>query len=350
MKLVHGGDIEGYREKFGVEPVDFSANVSVLGLPESVKNAILKSIEFADRYPDPLCRKLRAKIAEVEGVDSKNVICGNGASDVIYRLVLGLKPKKALITAPTFAGYEEALRIVDCDIKRHTLFEENNFDLAEEILTDITDETDIAFICNPNNPTGRTVERNLLEKILKKCEQTNCILIVDECFIEFLEDTGKFTLKANMHSKNLFILKAFTKQFAMAGIRLGYGMTANENLISLAEKSGQAWSVSYMAQMAGIAAMGESEYLKKIKSENKKFKAELLSVLGRFGIKAIGHSANYVFFRTKIDGFWEKMAQKGVLIRSCANYNGLGEEYYRIAVRNMGDIEIFNNALSEISR
>ena len=107
--LTHGGDIAGYFDQYGCEPLDFSANVSPLGLPEGVRRAVIDSLSTADQYPDPLCRRLRAAIGAFEGADPARILCGNGAADLIFRLVLAVKPKTALVPAPTFAEYETAL-------------------------------------------------------------------------------------------------------------------------------------------------------------------------------------------------------------------------------------------------
>ncbi len=348
MKLVHGGDIIGFMEEYGEKPIDFSANVSPLGLPESVRAAVLSSLESADIYPDPLCRKLCAKIAEYEGVKAGHILCGNGASDIIFRLVLGLKPKRALVTSPTFAGYAEALAVLGCEINRHLLKKENNFDLTEDIIRDIDNQTDIVFICNPNNPTGRTVDIALLQRILERCEKCGCILMVDECFIEFLPNNEERTMKSFLTSKHLFLLKAFTKQFAMAGIRLGYGITSDDRIIKKARCAGQTWSVSHVAQEAGIAALCDNEYLKRLNEKIVEWKEKLMAVLDRDDIEVIGNSANYVFFCSKIKDLQTQLAKKGILIRSCKNYDGLSEDYYRVAVRDENDIAVFENAMRDI--
>ncbi len=350
MKLVHGGDVEGYKEKYGREPVDFSANVSPLGLPIVVREAIIASLDYADRYPDPLCRELCKSIGESEDVNPSWVVCANGASDVLYRLVLSQKPQHALLTAPTFAGYEEALRVANCECKRHFLKRENEFDLTERILDDITEELDLVFICNPNNPTGRVVEQGLLEKILKKCERVNCLLLVDECFNAFLENSEQNTMKPFLHSPNLLILKAHTKQYAMAGVRLGYALSSNADLIHGIWQAGQAWSVSYMAQKAGVALAGEKAYTAELKEKLLVWKAELLLALHREYIHCIGGSANYVFFYTAWKNFYENLAERGILIRSCDNYIGLEEGYYRVAVRNSDDIAFLSAALSDMEQ
>jgi len=109
MQLVHGGDWAGYRAQYGQDALDFSANVSPLGLPEGVAKAITAALATADRYPDPLCRALRAKLAVHETVPAAHILCGNGAADLIFRLVWAAKPRTALLHAPTFAEYAAAL-------------------------------------------------------------------------------------------------------------------------------------------------------------------------------------------------------------------------------------------------
>ncbi len=348
MKLVHGGDIEGYKEKYKQDPVDFSANLSPLGLPACAKKAIVEALDNANRYPDPLCRELRQSIAHSEGVRAEQVVCGNGAMDVLYRLALAQKPKKALLTAPTFAGYEEALSTIGCEISIHLLKKESQFDLCEDILERISIDVDMVFICNPNNPTGRIVQRELLEKILRKCEKCNCLLVVDECFNSLLEDAAQSTMKPFLHSEHLFLLKAYTKQYAMAGVRLGYALSANESLLFQIQNTGQMWSVSYLAQRAGIALAKEKTYVTELGKCLKMWKNSLLEVLCKEHIHIIGSGANYVFFYTTIPNFFEKMAEQGVLVRDCRNYRGLSEGYYRAAVRDESDIRFFEKALQNI--
>ena len=115
-KLTHGGDVAGFRREFGYEPLDFSANVSPLGVPDSVVRAITDAAIDADKYPDPLCRDLCDAIGAYEGVDPSYVICGNGAADIIFRFAGVMKNRRALVTAPTFSEYETALTANGCTV------------------------------------------------------------------------------------------------------------------------------------------------------------------------------------------------------------------------------------------
>ena len=155
MQLVHGGDWAGYRAEFGRDALDFSANVSPLGLPEGVARAITAALPTADRYPDPLCRELRAKLALHEGVPAEQILCGNGAADLIFRLVWARKPRRALVTAPTFAEYATALESVGCTVERFFLREQEDFAVTDAFCAAIRPGVDTVFLCQPNNPTGQ---------------------------------------------------------------------------------------------------------------------------------------------------------------------------------------------------
>lgn len=183
---MHGGDWAGYLQEYGHPPLDFSANISPLGIPESVRRAIIDAAAAADRYPDPLCRPLCKAIADRNNLPPQAVLCGNGAADLIYRLVLARRPKSALILSPTFTEYEAALRLADCRVKRYFA---PDFRVDKGFLEQIVPgvDVDMVFLCEPNNPTGLTTPPELLQ-ILRRCRAAGALLLVDECFSDFLDD------------------------------------------------------------------------------------------------------------------------------------------------------------------
>ena len=239
MQLVHGGDWAGYRAEFGRDPLDFSANVSPLGLPEGVARAITAALPTADRYPDPLCRELRAKLALHEGVPAEQILCGNGAADLIFRLVWAKKPRRALVTAPTFAEYATALESVGCTVERFFLREQEDFAVTDAFCAAIRPGVDMVFLCQPNNPTGQLTALPLVEQILRRCAACGTLLVVDECFLDFLPDHALHTAKGLLGEGNLVILKAFTKLYGMAGVRLGYALSADTALLEQMQACGQ---------------------------------------------------------------------------------------------------------------
>ena len=255
MELVHGGDWAGYRARFGHDALDFSANVSPLGLPQGVADAIAAALPTADRYPDPLCRELRTALSRAEQLPEPWILCGNGAADLISRLVGALKPRRALLPAPTFAEYAAALESVGCEVKRETLHEADDFAVTEAFVQAVNQSIDLVFLCQPNNPTGQITPPELVQRLVRRCADCGAVLVVDECFLDFLQQRDALTAKPLLQAApNLVILKAFTKLYAMAGVRLGYALCANTALLAKMQAAGQPWGVSSLAQAAAVKA------------------------------------------------------------------------------------------------
>lgn len=333
MRLVHGGDWAGYRAEFGCDALDFSANVSPLGLPAGVAAAITNALPTADRYPDPLCRELRAALAGAEGVPADWILCGNGAADLIFRLALAVRPRRALLPAPTFAEYEAALQTVGCAVQRVFLREENEFAVTEEFVDAVTPETDIVFLCQPNNPTGQVTPPALVERLVRRCAECGAVLVVDECFLDFLPDRDAWTAKQLLRdAPQLVILKAFTKLYAMAGVRLGYALCGDATLLEKMRGAGQPWAVSSLAQAAGLAALQETAYAGAVRALIAEQRPRMAAGLRALGLRVMDGQANYLLFRATPD-FGEKLRRRGAVVRSCANYPGLDAAWYRTAVR-----------------
>lgn len=333
MELVHGGDWAGYRAEFGCDALDFSANVSPLGLPAGVAAAITNALPTADRYPDPLCRELRAALAGAEGVPADWILCGNGAADLIFRLALAVRPRRALLPAPTFAEYEAALQTVGCAVQRVFLREENEFAVTEEFIDAVTPETDIVFLCQPNNPTGQMTPPALVERLVRRCAECGAVLAVDECFLDFLPDRDAWTAKQLLRdAPHLIILKAFTKLYAMAGVRLGYALCGDATLLEKMRGAGQPWAVSSLAQAAGLAALQETAYAGAVRALIAEQRPRMAAGLRALGLRVMDGQANYLLFRATPD-FGEKLRRRGAVVRSCANYPGLDAAWYRTAVR-----------------
>ncbi|MDO4529458.1 MAG: histidinol-phosphate transaminase, partial [Lachnospiraceae bacterium] len=279
----------------------------------------------------------------------ENVICGNGASDLIYALCQALLPLQAMVTAPTFKEYEAAVRINGGIVLYEDLEESNAFALTESIVDHITDEVELLFLCNPNNPTGQIMSRELLIRIAERCEQTDTFLCLDECFLPFMDDEEDYTMKEHLSEfPHLMILKAFTKIYGMAGIRFGYLLSDNKELLEMIRGVMQPWNVSIPAQTAAMAALEEDEFVRNTKKLIRTEREYLLSEMKKLGVEVIGEpKANYIFFKAA-DDLAKRFLEKGVLIRSCNNYTGLGEGYFRIGVRQPEANRAFIGILKEL--
>ena len=349
LPYTHGGDVLTAQARYGGPVLDCSANLTPLGMPPQVGEAAARAAANAAPYPDPLCRALRAAIAAHDGVAPEQVLCGSGAAELIFRLAYALKPRRALVTAPTFSEYEGALSAAGCAVTRHLLRRERNFDVDEGLLEAIGPDTELVFLCTPNNPTGRLIDQELLLAVAEKCRGLGAVLAVDECFLP-LACGGPGLAPWLVEYPNLLLLRAFTKSYAMAGLRLGYTLSADTALLERLSLSGPPWSVSTPAQAAGLAALTQCPHWpEKARAFLEGERPALAAGLSALGLDVVPGQANYLLFRAAgVTDLKESMLTQGVLIRSCANYHGLGEDWYRVCVGQAEQNRRLLAALSEV--
>ena len=338
----HGGDIYG-----GGTVLDFSANTNPLGTPEGVCEAVRSALPDIHRYPDPYCRALREAIARAEGVPEEYILCGNGAADLIYAFADAVHPKRAAELAPTFAEYSLSLARNGGTMARCMLPEANDFAPDEGILAFLREtKPEVFFLCTPNNPTGRLVGSALLREILAVCDALGTRLFLDECFLD-LTDGGRSAKPYLAAHPNLFILKAFTKSHGMAGLRLGYGLSADASLLHAMSEAVPPWNVSSLAQAAGVAALRETEFLGRTRALIRTERPFLAEGLTSLGCRVVPSDANFLLF-SAAPGLDRALREKGILIRNCENYSGLAPGWYRIAVRTRKENEALLRAIAEL--
>ena len=333
----HGGNIYKKARELGISQdriMDFSANISPLGIPEEIRQAVVASIDDMINYPDPECTKLREAIAENDKVREEWISCGNGGADLLFRLAFGMRPKKVLLPVPAFVEYEEALRVAGAEIIYHRM--DRDLIPKEDLISEITEEYEMLILCNPNNPTGLLLDRNYLLKVLDQAKKAGVFLMLDECFLEICRGEENLSLKPYLEEyDNLIILKSFTKLYALPGIRLGYLLSSNPDVIEAVNRAGQSWSVSCLAQEAGICALSLKDYkelvIDTVAEELDYMKKEMSSM----PIRLYDGQANYLFFRAP---GWEdldrRLEKRGFMIRNCSNYANLGRDYWRVAVKD----------------
>lgn len=351
----HGGDI--YRNSVDC---DFSINLNPLGMPDAVGAALKRSIERWDRYPDPCCQQLTEAIARSCQVRPEMILCGNGAADLIFQAVLAERPQKALVLSPSFSEYERALQAFNCQIHVFPLKEEEGFvpdmdRLTEAVADRSGKKVDMVFFCNPNNPSGIAVERERVERLAAVCLKHQVRLILDECFCEFLEKPEQITMMGQTEAyPNLLILRAFTKTYSMAGLRLGFAVCSDEKLLNMMAALRQPWSVSLPAQEAGVAALSIPEtYLEKTRRLLKEERPFLKRGLEELGYRVFDSMSNFLlFYDPQEDGrsLWEYCRHRRILIRDCRNFSGLGPGYYRICIRTREENSRLLEILGELER
>lgn len=352
-EYTHGGDIydETGAAREGI--IDFSANINPLGMPDGVAEAARLAVDESGRYPDPFCRSLCRALAGFEGTGGADILCSGGASDIIFRTALALRPERVMVTAPSFADYERAGRAAGAEILHHRLSRESGFEISADMAVDIRErEPGLVFVCNPNNPGGRLTDRGTIAAIARACLEVGAVLVVDECFLELALDSDKYTAKPLLGEyRNLVVLKAFTKSFALPGLRLGYAVSENTELLDRLRLCGADWPVSNVAQAAGLAALsGGREFLLKSAGYIAAERERLARELSGLGLTVFPSGASFLLLRCE-EGLdlKRRLLERGYLIRDCSGYAGLEAGYYRVAVltreKNSGLIEAMRGAL-----
>ena len=325
----HGGDI--YRNKI---KLDYSVNTNPFGVSEEVKSALKEAVERVGQYPDVRCEELKKYIGEKEGIEENLITCGNGAAELLYSIVLAYYPKHTVLTDLAFSEYARALSTINCETVYYPLKEEMGFQIDEAYLDFLQEKkTNMVILCSPNNPNGAVLEKSIFQKIAEYTKEKDILLVVDECFIEFVEGYENESVKSFLKSNpQMILLKAFTKIYAMPGVRLGYAMSSNQEIIQKIESVRQAWNVSIFAQEAGIAAIKSGYKHEKLTSHIAKERVYLKEKLEELGCKVFPSKVNFLLFYTEID-FYNLLLEEGILIRDCSDYHGLKKGYYRIAIK-----------------
>ncbi|WP_279223147.1 threonine-phosphate decarboxylase CobD [Megamonas hypermegale] len=355
QKFEHGGDIKSViRENNLNEIMDFSANINPYGLSNNIKNAILADLDNIIHYPQPNAEDLRKKIGETYNIAGDKIIVGNGAVEIIYTLCHILKPKNVLIVSPGFSEYERAARSAGADIHYAMLDEKLDFNSPmRDIIVNIKGN-DLLFIGNPNNPTGTLYMLEDMELLIEHAENNGCFVVVDESFMDFIKTSEAFSVLPLVEKyHNLLVLHSLTKFYAIPGLRLGFAATDHEVLDPLYAAK-DIWNVNSLAQAAGMAALDDKKYQRRSRTYTRteiNYLYEELSTLDK--LKVYEPTVNFILVNISKTGLTatqlrEKLLKYNIIIRNCANYPGLDENYVRFAVRTREENDELVDALTEI--
>lgn len=354
----HGGDIYKASKVYGFKKediLDFSANINPLGVPLDLKDTIVSNIDNLVNYPDTECMELRAEIACSLNISTDDIITGNGASEIIFLLFDILRPEKVIIPAPAFSEYAKAAGQYGAEIKYFELKEQDYYKLnIDELIAQMTDGVNTIFLCNPNNPTSTLVSKADLLELIRYARDKNIIVIIDEAFIELTEGGNSNSMVECIREyDNLFIVRAFTKLFAIPGLRLGYGI-GNPALIRKMWEKKIPWSVNSFACVLGEFLCESKDYLTQtaqwISEERKWFYDELKRIEK---LKVFQPETNFVLIKLLDNSLTSDMikdilAARGILIRDASNFVFLNNRFFRVAIKGRSSNIKLLNALKEV--
>lgn len=325
---------------FGKEEIiDFSVNINPLGVSEKVIKKVHEVLGDIIKYPEIDGKSTRNIIAEKLDFKSEEIILGNGATELIYLFARAIKPKKVLIIQPTFNEYKRAFKLNEATVVNFINKWEDDFDIdIDSLILKIRNEKPkVLVLCNPNNPTGGQIKLNKLKIILEELNKINSYMLLDESFIDFSENKS---LESLINNYNIFILRSMTKYYAIPGLRLGFGL-GNKKLIDLLNAYKEPWTINSLSLSIVESLLDDYEYINKTKEWYVKEKEYLYQEIKKLDkIKIYESDTN--FFICKLENSKSKelndfLLNEKIYIRTCEDFIGLDETFFRIAVKNHYD-------------
>lgn len=358
----HGSDLEKIEEIYHIKKEDitsFSANVNPLGISPLLRETLAKHVDAITNYPDRDYTQLRKSICAYTGANFENIIVGNGSTELISLFIQTTHPKKALILGPTYSEYEREISLEGGHTLYYPLKEENNFQMdVEDFCRQLNDSLDLLVLCNPNNPTSTAVARKDMRKILDCALQHGISVMVDETYEEFTPEGSKISsIPLTNNYNNLIVLRGISKFFAAPGLRLGYAVTGNPDLLKYINTKKNPWTINSLAEIAGCIMFSDKDYIDKTKALITGERQRMYETLSSWKtVKIYPSCTNFLLVRilredVTSDMVFDHCIRKGLMIRDCATFPFLDSSYIRFCVmspeKNDELLEAFREVLVE---
>ena len=358
----HGSDLEKIEEIYHIKKEDitsFSANVNPLGISPLLRDTLAKHVDAITSYPDREYAQLRKSICAYTGANFENIIVGNGSTELISLFIQTTHPKKALILGPTYSEYEREISLEGGHTLYYPLKEENNFQMdVEDFCSQLNDSLDLLVLCNPNNPTSTAVARKDMRKILDCALQYGISVMVDETYEEFTPEGSKISsIPLTNNYNNLIVLRGISKFFAAPGLRLGYAVTGNPDLLKYINTKKNPWTINSLAEIAGCIMFSDKDYIDKTKALITEERQRMYETLSSWKtVKVYPSCTNFLLVRilredVTSDMVFDHCIRKGLMIRDCATFPFLDSSYIRFCVmspeKNDELLEAFREVLGE---
>ena len=344
----HGSDLELIEEIYHIRKEDitsFSANINPLGVSGNLKASISEHIDAIQTYPDRDYRQLRQVIADYAGTRPDNVIVGNGSTELISLIIQTCSPKKALILGPSYSEYEREVSLKGGSTIYYRLKEEKDFQMdIADFCAHLNDNLDLLVLCNPNNPTSTAISRREMRTILDACLEHGIFVMVDETYVEFTDPEEKISsVPLTNDYTNLAVLRGTSKFFAAPGLRLGYALTGNADLIRQIHTLQNPWTISSLAEIAGRLMFRDTAYIQETRELIKSERARVYNILKTWkNVKVYEPKANFILVRiltekTDADELFDLCIRSGMMIRNCSTFPFLSSKYIRFCFMSPED-------------
>ena len=336
----HGSDLEKIEAVYGIKKEDitsFSANVNPLGVSPLLRRTLASHIDAITSYPDREYTSLRECIAAYTGTDASQVIVGNGSTELISLFIQIEHPKKAMILGPTYSEYEREISLGGGTTLYYPLREKDDFVLdVDDFTAHLNESIDLLVLCNPNNPTSSCINRTDMRRVLDICKQYDIFVMVDETYVEFADNMDEITAVPLTHYyNNIIILRGTSKFFAAPGLRLGYAISGNQDLIKSINARKNPWTINSLAVIAGELMFTDEEYIQQTKSLISSERARIYEIFKNHpDFKPYKPSGNFMLLKilrediTSADLF-DKAIRKNMMIRDCSTFPFLDNKYIR---------------------
>lgn len=336
----HGSDLEKIEQIYGIkkeEIVSFSANVNPLGVSPLLRSTLANHIDAITTYPDREYTALRKCIADYVDTDYENIIMGNGSTELISLFIQIEHPKKALILGPTYSEYEREISLGGGTCLYYPLKEEQGFLLdVPHFTAQLNESIDLLVICNPNNPTSTAITRKDMRRILDICKQNDIFVMVDETYVEFADNYEEIdSIPLTAFYNNIVILRGTSKFFAAPGLRLGYAVTGNRDLIKAINTRKNPWTINSLAVIAGEIMFRDTDYIQATKQLISTERARMYDIFSKDSrFKVYKPSGNFMLVRLLDDGLtseilFDRAIREKIMLRDCSTFPFLDNKYIR---------------------
>lgn len=353
MLPIHGANPQLIFEKLKIplpdRILDFSENVNFAGIPQTIQQNWGQLIPFIEKYPHPEGEPFLSAISDYHEISKECTLIGNGAAEIFTLLANLLAYKKVILVHPTFSEYEQTLQAQQAEIIHLDVTDIMEWRLPMTRLKRHMKEAEAVFLCTPNNPTGVLPPREQLKELIEYGEKQQCLVILDEAFIDWVDEKESFIPEVMTH-KYLCITRSMTKMYSLAGLRLGYAV-AHPTLINELKKYVSHWHINALAAIVGVQCITEKEYVQASKEQAAKQRQKFTDFLVKKGCKVTNSRVNFICFQLphpeKSKAFYLDMLLKGIIVRHTENFRGLDGQWFRIGMKSKVNMTILEQEMSQ---